>query len=97
MNIFDTHAHYDDKAFDKDRKDLLMALPEQGITRVVNIGASLDSCRRTIMLAEKYDYIYAALGVHPGETAELNETEFERLKEMCLQEKCVAVGEIWRR
>ena len=94
MNIFDTHAHYDDKAFDKDRKDLLMALPEQGITRVVNIGASLDSCRRTIMLAEKYDYIYAALGVHPGETAELNETEFERLKEMCLQKKCVAVGEI---
>lgn len=94
MNIFDTHAHYDDKEFDQDREELLKALPERGITRVVNIGASLASCERTVMLTEKYDYIYAALGVHPGETAQLNETEFERLREMCLWEKCVAVGEI---
>lgn len=94
MNIFDTHTHYDDKAFDGDREELLKILPEQGITRVVNIGASLASCQRTIILAEKYDYIYAALGVHPGETAELSEAEFERLKGMCLWEKCVAVGEI---
>ena len=79
MNIFDTHAHYDDKDFDQDREELLKVLPERGITRVVNIGASLASCERTVMLAEKYDYIYAALGVHPGETAQLNETEFERL------------------
>ena len=69
--IFDTHAHYDDKAFDEDREALLAALPRNGIARVVNIGASLASCRRTIALMEKYDYIYGAIGIHPSETAEL--------------------------
>ena len=68
--IFDTHAHYDDKAFDEDREELLAALPRNGIARVVNIGASLASCRRTIALMEKYDYIYGAIGIHPSETAE---------------------------
>jgi len=92
--IFDTHAHYDDEAFDEDREALLEQLPGQGIARVVNVGASLDSCRRTIALTEKYDYIYAALGIHPSETEELEEASFAWLKNMCRQEKCVAVGEI---
>ncbi len=92
--IFDTHAHYDDKAFDEDREELLSSLPENGIARVVNIGASMDSCRRTLTLAEKYDYLYAAFGIHPNETAELNEEVFAQLKKMCLWKKCVAVGEI---
>lgn len=69
--IFDTHAHYDDKAFDEDREALLAALPQSGIARVVNIGASLASCKRTIALMEKYDYIYGAIGIHPSETEEL--------------------------
>jgi len=92
--IFDTHAHYDDEAFDGDREELLGQLPAQGIARVVNVGASLDSCRCTMELAERYDYIYMALGVHPGECAELDEVSFGWLKEVCQQEKCVAVGEI---
>lgn len=92
--IFDTHAHYDDEAFDEDREALLAGLPGQGIARVVNVGSSLDSCKRTLELAEKYDYIYAALGVHPSETAQLDEDSFQRLKEMCRMDKCVAVGEI---
>ena len=69
--FFDTHAHYDDKAFDEDRETLLEALPGKGIARVVNVGASLASCKRTVSLAERYDYIYAAVGIHPSETAEL--------------------------
>ena len=92
--IFDTHAHYDDEAFDEDREELLHTLPEQGIGKVVNIGASLASCKKTIALMEQYDYIYGAIGVHPSETAELNEENFAWLKEQCLLEKCVAVGEI---
>ena len=67
-DIFDTHAHYDDKAFDEDREALLESLPSQGVARVVNIGASLASCRRTVELTEAYDYIYGAIGVHPSET-----------------------------
>ena len=92
--IFDTHAHYDDEAFDEDREILLKQLPEGGIAKVVNVGASLGSCRRTIELMERYDFIYGALGVHPNETGELNEENFSWLKVQCAHPKCVAVGEI---
>ena len=93
-DIFDTHAHYDDEAFDEDREALLAGLPGQGIARVVNVGSSLESCKHTIALAEKYDYIYAALGVHPSETAQLDEVSYGWLREVCRLDKCVAVGEI---
>lgn len=92
--IFDTHAHYDDEAFDEDREELLEMLPQKGIAKVVNVGASLSSCKRTIELMNRYDYIYGAIGVHPNETAELTEESFEWLRQQCQLEKCVAVGEI---
>lgn len=92
--IFDTHAHYDDEAFDEDREVLLQQLPEQGIAKVVNVGASLNSCKKTIELMERYDFIYGSLGVHPNETGELTEESFLWLKEQCAHPKCVAVGEI---
>ena len=92
--IFDTHAHYDDDAFNEDREQLLAALPGQGIARVVDVGASLASCRKVLELMERYDYIYGAIGVHPSETAELTEESYSWLKEQCQKEKCLAVGEI---
>lgn len=92
--IFDSHAHYDDEAFDADRELLLSQLPDRGIGRVVNVGASLASCRKCVELSEKYDYIYTAIGVHPSETAELNRENFEELKRLCMHPRCVAVGEI---
>ena len=92
--IFETHAHYDDEQFDSGREALLASLPDCGIKRVVNIGASIASTRNSIELAEKYDYIYAAVGVHPSEIAELNEEHFAWLKELTKLEKVVAVGEI---
>ncbi len=92
--IFDTHAHYDDEAFDGDREELLESLPRNGVARVVNVGASLASCRRTLELTERYDFIYGAIGIHPNETAELTEENFAGLERMCRADKCVAVGEI---
>ncbi len=92
--IFDTHAHYDDRAFDEDRESLLASLPEQGIVRVVNVGSSLAACKRTIDLMNRYDYIYGAIGVHPCDSGELTEEDILWLKEQCQHEKCVAVGEI---
>lgn len=92
--IFDTHAHYDDKAFDEDREALLEALPGSGIARVVNVGSSVEACKRTIELMQKYDYIYGALGVHPCDCGELDEESFDWLKSQLSLEKCVAVGEI---
>ena len=86
--IFDTHAHYDDDAFNDDREQLLAALPGQGIARVVDVGASLASCRKVLELMEQYDYIYGAIGVHPSETAELDEESYSWLKEQCRKKKC---------
>ncbi len=92
--IFETHAHYDDEKFDADREALLAGLPKAGIEFVINVGASIDSTRTTLGLAEKYDYIYAAVGVHPSEIGGLNEETFRWLKEAAKEEKTVAVGEI---
>lgn len=92
--IFDTHAHYDDRKFNEDRDSLLKSLPNQGIARVVNVGASLASCKTTLALAKAHDFIYAAIGVHPTEVGELNEETFSWLKTALQEEKAVAVGEI---
>lgn len=92
--IFETHAHYDDEAFDEDRNILLSSMRENEIEYVVNVGASLKSTAASIELARNYPFIYAAAGVHPSETGELDEEGFAWLKEQCLLEKVVAVGEI---
>lgn len=95
-NIFETHAHYDDEAFDEDREKLLEELPEKGVCGVITAGADLKSSVASVHLAEKYPYIYAAVGVHPENISEnfnmASLSEFENLiKE---HEKVVAVGEI---
>lgn len=92
--IFDTHAHYDDEAFDGDREELLGSLQARGIKAVTNVAASLKSCETTLALAETYDFIYGAIGVHPSETAELDENGMERLERWCGCKKIRAVGEI---
>lgn len=92
--IIDTHAHYDDEAFDEDRDILLKEMSKNGIGLIVNMGASLRGCRDTIALTEQYDFIYGGIGVHPSDTAELDEDSFQWLKEKLTQPKIVAVGEI---
>lgn len=92
--IFDTHAHYDDDAFQEDREELLAGLEAAGIGTVVNIGASIASTKTSLELAERYPFIYAAAGVHPSETAELDQEKMNWLEEMCARPKIVAVGEI---
>ena len=92
--IFDTHAHYDDEAFDKDRISLLPSLPTQGIEAVVNIGASIQTTKNTLKLIENYPFFYGAVGVHPNETGELNKNLLNWLKEVARHPKVVAIGEI---
>lgn len=92
--IIDTHAHYDDEQFEKDREKLLTILPEVGIELVVNVGASIESSKTTIALTKKYPHVYGAIGVHPSSTEELNEENFQWLSQAVRQEKIVAVGEI---
>ena len=92
--IFDTHAHFDDDAFDEDRDILLSELREQNVEYIVNVGASMASSQRSVALAEKYPFVYAAVGVHPDEVGELDQEKFLQLKAMAAHEKVKAIGEI---
>ncbi len=92
--IFETHAHYDDERFEEDRDSLIASLQSNGIGTVINVGASIESTKSTIELAKKYDFIYAAVGVHPSDIADLNEETFAWLREQVAFSKTVAIGEI---
>lgn len=92
--IFESHAHYDDEAFDEDRDILLQSMQEHGIEAVINVGASLKGVAATIMLMQKYPFVFGAVGVHPDEIGELDETQMIWLRSLCDLEKTVAIGEI---
>lgn len=93
-NIFDSHAHYDDAAFDGDRDLLLSELPQRGICNVVNCGTDLEYCVTSIALAAKYSYLYAAVGIHPECAKGAPEDYLDQLERLVTQHKVVAVGEI---
>lgn len=92
--IFETHAHYDDEQFDKDRDLLIPDLLSGEICNIINVSSSVESVKTGIALAEKYEKVYAAVGVHPSDIAGLNEESFAWIKEQCSHPKVVAVGEI---
>ena len=92
--IFDTHAHYDDEAFDDDREQLLERMRNRGVEYIVNVGASMASCKSTIGLIRRFPYVYGALGVHPDEVAELTDDDYNWLAKSVYKPKIVAVGEI---
>ncbi len=93
--IFDTHAHYDDEAFDQDREEMLSSLAMHGVAKVCNIGAGIESSKSTLELSRKYDWMYCALGVIPGKCSEINDESWEWLCNAAKEEKkCVAIGEI---
>lgn len=92
--IIDSHAHYDDEAFEEDREELLLSLKKNRIANVVNVSASLQGVDNTLELVEQYDFIYGALGVHPNEVAELCEKDMEDIRKKCSHDRIVAIGEI---
>lgn len=92
--IFESHAHYDDEAFDIDRKDLLDSMAAQGVGTIVNVSASLEGVKDTLLLAQEYPFVYGAVGIHPDDVNCLNEETYSWLSEQCDCEKVVAVGEI---
>lgn len=92
--IFETHAHYEDVKFDSDREELLASLPKQNIEYVINVGSNLETTNKSIELAKQYDYIYAAIGVHPSDVEELDESSYDVLEKAAKFEKTVAIGEI---
>ena len=94
MALFDTHAHYDSGGFNADRHDVLAALPDGNVALVVNPGCDIPSSRTAVELAERYPYVYAAVGIHPSDCAGTGEAEYEVLRQLAQREKVVAIGEI---
>jgi len=92
--IIDTHAHYDDEAFNEDREVVLQKIKQSGIEMIVNVGASMQTSKNSVELCNQYDFVYAAVGVHPNETADLTEESMQILKEYTNHPKVVAIGEI---
>lgn len=92
--IFETHAHYDDEKFENDRDLLIPDLLSGNICNIINVSSSVESVDTGIALAEKYEKVYAAVGVHPSDIEGLNEESFAWIKEQCSHPKVVAVGEI---
>lgn len=94
FGIFDTHAHYMKEDFGEGLDTLLAELPSKNVGRVLAIGCDLPSSMEEIALAERYNYIYAAAGIHPEHAAGLPEDWESELKKMLAHKKVVALGEI---
>ena len=91
---FDTHAHYDDRAFDADRDTLLEAVHAAGVERIVDPGCTRESSRAALALAERFPFVYAAVGIHPEELDDSTPEALEEIAALAEHPKCVAVGEI---
>ena len=93
--IFETHAHYDDEKFDQDRVELLShLLRENNIGNIVNVGASFRGCKDSLKLAETYDNVYAAIGIHPEELDDMTDDVLDWIRSNASHPKVVAIGEI---
>lgn len=94
MGLFDSHAHYDDQQFDADRDAVLAALPGAGVSYVVCPASDLTSAKACVTLAERYDFIYAAVGVHPHEAVKAPADYLGHLKVLAAHQRVRAIGEI---
>jgi len=91
---FDTHAHYCDKRFNEDRDELLVSMPDAGVSLILNSGSSLRSSKLSLELADKYPFIYASIGVHPHDAKSMTDDTITELEELLSFPKAVAAGEI---
>lgn len=92
--IFDSHSHYDDSQFNEDRDLVLKEIKEKGVIGVLNCGSDLRGLNMSIELAEKYDFVYAAVGIHPEYAQIVDENLIEQIKNHAKNPKVRAIGEI---
>lgn len=92
--IIDTHAHYDDEAFDTDREALLTSMYDGGIEKIVNVCASVGGFQDTVKLMEKYPFVYGAVGIHPDDADKMTQETLDEIRRLSHMDKMVAIGEI---
>lgn len=94
MEFFDSHAHYNDERFDEDRDKLLKDIYDEKITKIINAGYSLESSKKAVEIAKKYDFIYATAGISPNDIDDFKEKDLEEIENLAKNKKVVAIGEI---
>lgn len=94
MKVFETHTHFEDEAFKEDMEETIDKARKAGVATFMNVGSTLDSCRKSVELAERYDDFYAAVGIHPEYGQELDDAAYAEIKKMAESEKVPAIGEI---
>lgn len=92
--FIDTHCHLDFPEFNPDRDKIIDCAKKCGIDYIINVGSSLKSSQASLELARKYEFIYAAIGVHPHEADSFDDKIDSSIKELARQDKVVAIGEI---
>jgi TatD DNase family protein len=92
--LFDSHAHIDDEKFDADRDQVIERAFENGVTGIINVGACMASSARSVALTQKYESVYAAVGIHPHDAKDALETDYDQLVQWTTLDKVVAIGEI---
>ncbi len=91
--IIDTHAHYDDRQFESDFEQLMDEMRQNGVEKIITCGVTLEDSEKVLKMCEKYDILYAAVGIYPHETHK-SEFDAEKLEQLAKHKKCVAIGEI---
>ncbi len=101
MELFDSHAHYNDEKFDQDREEVLQAIQEEGVTKLICAGYSVESSQKAVEIAKEYESIYAIVGISPNDIPtqgiEYERTliqQLQQIQELAKREKVVAIGEI---
>ncbi len=94
MDFFDSHAHYNDEKFEKDRYELINNIYDEGVTKIINAGYSLESSIKAIDIAKNYNFMYATVGISPNDIDNFAEEDLSKIENLAKDKKVVAIGEI---
>ena len=94
MEFFDSHAHYNDEKFDKDRENILKEIYKSGVTKIINAGYSLESSKKALEIAKNYDFIYVTAGISPNDLDDFKKNDLNKIENLAKNNKCKAIGEI---
>lgn len=94
MELFDSHAHYNDEKFNQDREEVLKEIYKSGVTKLVNAGYSLESSKSAIEIANSHEFIYATVGISPNDIEDFKKEDLNEITKLAQNKKVVAIGEI---
>jgi len=94
MEFFDSHAHYNDEKFEKDRDEIIKSIYQEGVTGIINAGYSLESSKKALEIANNYEFMNVIVGISPNDIDEFKENNLREIEDLAKNKKVVAIGEI---